>query len=104
MIGLTSVYSTTTMLASYDNNLVVIGLEYDMATQWVTGIRCVNNSPGAVRVDVFRASDNLLYSQRFTPGEGRMAIPTTAGERIALTAPKAVRFAGFRCGVAYPVP
>lgn len=90
-------------LANYENGLVRVDLEYDDSTKRATGVVCTNNSASAVRVEVWRQSDRLLYSQRFPPGDSRINIPTNVGNRIQLTEVAAGKFQGFDLASAWPV-
>jgi len=94
----------TRRIGAWDNEAVLVEMDYDDANMRVLAVRVINNTDQAIHVAVTRSSDGLLYETRFGPGTTFINIPTNVQNRIILTDNGFGHFTGCSVSVMYPYP
>jgi hypothetical protein len=72
-------------LASYENDLCVVTMEYSDVSMLITKISVVNNGTEPVSISITRTSDGRVTSQTFSSGTNSVNIPTTVSKRVLIT-------------------
>jgi hypothetical protein len=94
----------TWKIASYENDLVTVNIEYDETTNpfRVTGVRVVNNGSAQVYAALIRTSDQRLYATTFPSGETYIPISTKVADRVGFTLDARMHYTGVSFQFRYP--
>ncbi len=95
--------TVTRRLGAWDNEVVLVQMDYDDTTMRVTAARVINNSANSIYIKLTRTSDGLVYEHTFPANSTTsISISTTAQGRVVLVNNGRGHFAGCIVFVLYP--
>jgi hypothetical protein len=91
-------------VGAWENEQVLVTVEYDDTKMRMTAVHCVNNTGNAIQITVMRTRDGLIYETRFPPGDTRINIPTGVAGRIDFSVNERGQVNGYTVKTSYPYP